>query len=349
MTVAARRLPILALGAVSLVAGLAAGLSRAGIEVPAAQLALAHGPLMVSAFFGTVIGLERAVAARRRWAYAAPLACGAGGIMLVAGLGIAGAVLVTLGSVLFLAVMLAIARSRWDGHLVILVMGACCWATGNLAWLLWDDVGRVVVAWAAFLVLTIFGERVELGRFGPPLAGKHESANLVAACLVVSGFFGLAASGIAWPVFGAALLLAAAWLWRYDVARHTIRLTGLTRYIAICLLSGYAWLAVAGVWAMAGIGDAFAYDAVLHALFVGFVFSMVFGHAPVILPAVLGIKLPFNRLAYGALAALHLSLALRLAGDAMADPDLRAMGTVANAATLGGWIVLNLVTALRRR
>ena len=42
--------------------------------------------------------------------------------------------------------------------------------------------------------------------------------------------------------------------------------------------------------------------------------SMVFAHAPVIVPAVLGVRLPFHPLFYGHLALLHASLALRLLG-----------------------------------
>jgi hypothetical protein len=45
-----------------------------------------HGPLMVSAFLGTVIALERAVALGRTWAYGAPLGAGLGGLALLAGL-----------------------------------------------------------------------------------------------------------------------------------------------------------------------------------------------------------------------------------------------------------------------
>jgi len=52
------------------------------VAAPPAGIAW-HGALMASAFFGTLISLERAVALGRLWAYAAPLACGAGGVALV--------------------------------------------------------------------------------------------------------------------------------------------------------------------------------------------------------------------------------------------------------------------------
>ena len=59
---------LLALGFVSLAFGVAGGLARlSGLEVAGTATAL-HGPLMVSAFFGTVISPERAVALGRVWA-----------------------------------------------------------------------------------------------------------------------------------------------------------------------------------------------------------------------------------------------------------------------------------------
>ena len=117
-------------------------------------------------------------------------------------------------------------------------------------------------------------------------------------------------------VTGAGLLAPAAWLSRYDTARRTIRGHGVTRYMAVALLTGYAWLAVAGaLWA--GIGqmpDGAAYDAELHAIFLGLVMSMVFAHAPVIVPSVLGRPLPYRRVLYVPLVLLDASLVVRLVG-----------------------------------
>lgn len=117
-------------------------------------------------------------------------------------------------------------------------------------------------------------------------------------------------------VTGAGLIALALWLARYDVAGRTIRGHGLTRYMAAALLTGYAWLAVAGgLWAGVGqMADGGAYDAELHAVFLGFVMSMIFAHAPVIVPSVLGRPLPFRSYLYVPLVLLHASLILRLAG-----------------------------------
>ncbi|HEY0836025.1 MAG TPA: hypothetical protein VGE72_19125, partial [Azospirillum sp.] len=128
---------------------------------------------------------------------------------------------------------------------------------------------------------------------------------------------------------------------------HTVRGTGLPRYVAACLLSGYAWLAVSGALAAAA-GEGF-YDAALHALFLGFVFAMVFGHAPIILPAVLRLAVPFGNLLYLPLAALHLGVALRVAGVLADDLALRQWGAAANAASIALFIVLTAWRVLRGR
>ena len=77
-----QRVPLLAFGFIGLFVGVGAGLARLGWSVPAlaASAATLHGPLMIGAFIGVVIALERAVAIGRYWAYLSPLAAGLGGI-----------------------------------------------------------------------------------------------------------------------------------------------------------------------------------------------------------------------------------------------------------------------------
>jgi hypothetical protein len=133
-------------------------------------------------------------------------------------------------------------------------------------------------------------------------------------------------------------VLLALWLFAYDLARVTVRQRGLPRYIAWCLLAGYAWLAFGGALLAASL----AYDAALHAIFVGFVFSMVFGHAPVILPAVLRVRLPYHRALYLPLVLLHGSLALRVLVSALA-------GAWGNAAAIALFILTAAALALFSR
>jgi hypothetical protein len=134
----------------------------------------------------------------------------------------------------------------------------------------------------------------------------------------------------------------AAWLARNDVARRTIRHPGLTGYMASCLLAGYGWLVIAGVLLMTtgATVPGTRYDAALHAIFVGFVVSMIFGHAPIVFPAVLGVPLRYRRSFYLQLVLLHLSVSLRLAGDLVEELGrFRAWGGLLNAAAILVFVV----------
>ena len=107
-----------------------------------------------------------------------------------------------------------------------------------------------------------------------------------------------------------------------------MRERGLTRFIAVCLLSGYAWL---GAGAAILLADGFlpliaARDAGLHAILLGFVFSMVFGHAPIIFPAVTRAAMPYHWSFYIPLVLLQASLAIRIAGDLSEATDWRRLG-----------------------
>jgi hypothetical protein len=78
--------------------------------------------------------------------------------------------------------------------------------------------------------------------------------------------------------------------------------------MAVCLLIGYAWLFAAGSPGPRPSLGAPLRDAALHGLVLGFLFSMMLGHAPVILPAVVGLKLRYGVLFYLPLSLLHASL-----------------------------------------
>jgi hypothetical protein len=298
---------------------------------------------MVSGFFGTVISLERAVALGQRWAYAAPLLSGLGALaaMLAAPGGVA-PLLGTAGSAVMLAASWVIYLRQRELFTLTLALGAACWTVGSLLWLGGHPVYEVVPWWIAFLVLTIAGERLELSRLLPPSpVAKRVFALLLAGLLLgvtVSLFIRTAGT----LVLGLALGGLALWLLRQDVARRTVKSSGLVRFIAVCLLSGYVWLAVGGMSILAsgglGYGGA-AYDAALHAVLLGFVFSMVFGHAPIIFPAVLRVVVPYHPYFYAPLALLHASLLIRVAGDWMVLPGWRAWGGMLNGVALVAFVL----------
>jgi hypothetical protein len=336
---------LLAAGAVSLLAGLWSGLVLLGVPVPAGHgLAGGHGILMTLGFLGTLIALERAVALGTTWAYLAPAAAGAGGLAVISGAPVQlGQALLVVAGLLLLGNYRAVHRIQPSLHNAVLTAGAACWVVAAGLWLSGWDVPGVVGWLAGFLVLTIAGERLELSRLTGATAGSRRlflaAVGVLGAGLLVS----LAVEAVGVRLAGAGLLALALWLARYDIARRTVRATGLTRYMAVALLSGYAWLAVAGVlWIVAGqMGEPASYGAMLHALFLGFVISMVFAHAPVILPAVLGVRLPYHPVLYLPLVLLHGSLVLRLAaGDAAGNLVAWQVGGVLNVVAVVLFIAL---------
>jgi hypothetical protein len=346
------RVPVLGLGAVALVTGLWGGLARLGWTLPAthAGAAALHGPLMVSGFLGTLITLERAAALQLGWAYAAPLATGVGAVVLATGVAPdLGRLLVLGGSLAALTVFATLLRRVPGLFMGTMTLGVAAWTAGNALWAAGWTVDRVVPWWSAFLVLVIAGERLELTRLHPPPRGAR--AAFVAVVVVLAAGMGasIAAPGPAARLAGAGMLGLAAWLARYDVARRTIRESGVTRYMAACLLSGYAWLGVSGLLAVhEGLVVAGPrYDAVVHALFLGFVMTMVFGHAPVILPGVLGVPVAWRPAFYAPLVGLHATLAARLVGDLVPLPALRQWAGLLNAAMVVGFLAGAAATAVR--
>ena len=319
-----RRAPLMALALVALFAGLWGGLLLLGLSLPSglSTAGEVHGPLMALGFLGTLVSLERAVALGRWWSYAAPLAAGLGALAALASPpGSLGPALMTFAGLVLLAAHGVLQRMAPSAHNAIMGLGALAWCAAAVLWLTGADVSRFAPLLAGFLVLTIVGERLELTRT-VRLPARARWLLVIAVAVFCAGLaVSVPAETLGVRIAGVGLLGQAVWLARYDVARRTVRMGGVTRFMACALLAGYVWLAVAGVlWtgyaSMTGGGP--AYDAQLHAVFLGFVMSMVFAHAPVIVPAVLRVSLPFHRGFYAHLALLHASLALRLLGGDLA-------------------------------
>lgn len=345
------RAPLLALGAICLAIGVAAGLARLGWGMPAwgAQAAGLHAVLMIVGFFGTVIALERAVALGRLWGYVAPPALALSALAALQGLWPVTTAFAVAGAAVLLAVAVVQAFQARALHGWVLAGGALSFAAGVALWLAGAGLLPAIASWLAFFVFTISGERLELARVLQPAPAVR--AWFVAAAALVALGVAAVVSGLdaRWRLLGAGLVLLAAWLALHDIARRTVRQTGLTRYIAACLLAGYFWLAVAGLLFASGLGVARAWDAALHALLVGFVLSMVFGHAPIIFPAVLRVKLPYTPWLYLPLALLHASLGLRVAGVAAESLGARAWGGAGHAAAIALFIVTMAGGALAAR
>jgi len=222
--------------------------------------------------------------------------------------------LITAGSLWFWVVTLWVVKLQRAAFTMVMSAGALAWAAGNMFWRADWAINRVVPWWIAFLALTIVGERLDLSRFQKP--SKWSPPLLYGALgLFVGGVVLTSPAQIPGErLTGLGLLALAGWLGRFDVARRTIKQPGLPRFMAVCLLIGYVWLAAAGVLmvAFSPLESGLRYDAVLHSFFLGFVFSMIFAHAPVIFPAVLSLQPSFRVSFYSHVVLLHLALLLRV-------------------------------------
>ena len=107
--------------------------------------------------------------------------------------------------------------------------------------------------------------------------------------------------------------------------------------------AGYVWLAIAGAVLLFGAPAGRAYDAVVHAVFLGYTFSMIMAHATTILPAVLGILLPYRAAFWVPAALLQIGLVVRLLpGDDLGLVWAKQLGGALGVAAL----LLFLLTAV---
>jgi hypothetical protein len=306
---------------------------------------------MLVGFLGTLIGLERAVALGKAWSYGIPILTGSSALTLFIALPVQlSGSLAAAASLILLMVFVALYRQYPSEHFVVMGVSALAWFMGNVLWLSGSAIFLVAPWWVAFLVLMIAGERLELSRLRQPPSGVRLAFHLSLAVASIGTVYSLFDFHVGLRIAGAGLLMIALWLLRYDLVWQSAKQTGLPRFMAICLIAGYGWL-VAGGLLWITFAEFFSagpvYDAMLHAIFLGFVFSMIFAHAPIILPTITGLRLPFENLFYLHAALLHLSVLARVAGDLVSWLALQRWGGLLN--TLAVFLFLaNNIRAVTR-
>jgi hypothetical protein len=323
------RFVLIGCGVVSFAAGLWTGFARLGIGLTgaASQFVEFHGALMICGFFGTLISLERAVAFNRPLAYLIPVCAAAGVVALLAReTTLAGAAFLMASVGLAATSLYNMRRLRSALLAGTPTIAALCWGWGTLLWLANRPAAESAGWWLAFLVLTVAAERLELSRVAapPPIAKGFFVAIVI---VILTGAARGELDRPATPFFAAGLLACGAWLLIYDLARRTARLSGQIRFTAACMLLGYGWLIIAGLELLAGPLRLieFWYDAIVHAVTLGFVLSMLFGHTLIILPSVIGLKLRYSPALYLPLLLLQISVAIRITADFLGGAELRSL------------------------
>ena len=336
--------------AVSLLAGLNAALMLLGLPAPinAAAWSEIHGMVLALGFVGTLIALERAVALGTRLGYVSPLLLGAGSTLLLTGLPrFAGKLGLLAGMAALVWVYLPLWRRQRDHAVLIQLLGAALGTGAALLWLGGVEMSLLLPWLVAFLVLTIVGERIELARITMgPLAGiRALQLSWLLTFSVVASLLNAQWGTIA---FGVALVILTIWMAAHDVARRTVRATGATRFMAACMLAGYAWLLVAAItWCFGFPSGRAGYDTVIHAVFLGFTLSMIIAHSSTILPAILRRPLPYRPMMWAPAILLWAGLLLRLwVGNGLGSAWAWQAGGAANIIALLLFLLLAVASVL---
>ena len=313
----------------SLLLAIWSGWIRIGWSLPLTTASAQHGALMVGSFLASLIFLERAVTFSQKWVLLLPLVNGLSGVAFLGSFPLVAQALLVVGTAGFLIMCGYFIYRHKELYYYVFFSGAFTLLTGNIILLKTHFYPVAVPWWMGFLLFTIVAERLELSRFLKIKRWKQNLLLALLALLIVSLF--LPFHGPGHIAFACLLIAVSLWLLKYDMARHSIRIKGQHRYSALLLITGYVWLLVTGLVFIFSNYLPFGYDAALHSFFVGFVFSMIFSHAPIILPAVL--KLPiklFRPFLYWWFLLLQLSLLLRVGADIGGHQALRKIGGLMN-------------------
>lgn len=333
------RLPILGVGIASLFFGLWAGLFRIGEPVPLLFAALPemHGILMVNGVLATLIGLERAIGLEMPAFLSGPCLTGLGGVLLAFGVvPFWGWLAIVAGSGVIFAEFLELLRRLPAAFTLGQSVGAAVLLFGNTLAATGREIPYLVPSWVAFLVLVIAAERLELTRVLPLGRGSRWLFGASMGILVAGVGVSLANFTTGFEIEAVGMCLTALWLLLHDIARRNLFRGGGARFAALTLIGGYVWLGVGGGLILAGGAPDFGlgYDADLHAIFLGFVLSMIFAHSLTIFPPILGRSVRFHPVLYLPVLVLDLSLAGRIVADLIGSGFWRAEFGAGNVAAI---------------
>ena len=111
-----------------------------------------------------------------------------------------------------------------------MALGAVALFIANILWLLAFPTNTLVFWWAGFLILTIAGERLELGR----MIQLSKLSRIVFYIIISLYLLGLVVllfdRGLGVRISGLGVIGLSVWLLRYDIARRTIKQKGLDSY-----------------------------------------------------------------------------------------------------------------------
>ena len=331
-------MPLILLG---LLIGTVGGWIRLGyVAMPIASAAMSHGLLMVGGFMGTLICLERCMVMKNKGWLIAPFLGLVATVFFIAGREEVGMYFLTLESVgLFLVMYIQTMKHKLP-ELIVMCIGSICWLIGNILVIKTGFVPVATTWWIGFVLLTIVGERLEFGKFLP---NPRWSKALLHTLLTVF-FVGLVVpfhEGGNW-ILGMSAITMGLWLLRFDMARIAVRKGGYHRYIGLGLIIGYVWLVMFGMVLCLLDSHPYFYDLFLHTFFLGFAFSMIWAHAPIILPTVFKrSQTVFHPVLWPLWSLFQLTLIGRMLSGLLMITEGRSWFGIIN-----GWVLLSMFAVM---
>lgn len=350
-----RRVLFLVPCGLSMLMGLDAALALLDLPAPLSgeRFTSGHGMLMVIGFVGALVSLERSVSIKRWWAHAAPVAMALGSLLtLVAPLPVlAGRAVMVAGCLAMCANYVVLWRRNREPLVAVQIGGGISALCATIVWLGGVAIPSFIALLISFLALTVIAERLDLSRIGqlawtPRRRRLHEDALVLLAVLaVLAGAATVTWPAVALPCYGLVLIALSVQSASGDVARRGITVPGPNRFMSGMILAGYGWLVVTGLMLLRPALSGLRYDATLHAVFLGFIMSMVAAHASTILPGLLGIQMRFVPGFWGVGLVLHLSLVVRIAADLADSQPWRQVGGLGNIAAMLGLVAVAIWAA----
>lgn len=308
--------------------GLLGGASRMGL-FPGTPLSIVsnHGALMLMGFISALIAVERGMTLKDLYAKAAAILFQAGGLFLVAGIKFAAYFSWFSGSVSFLFwAFKYLFRFRGKFSSFLFVYSACMLFAGVVFYVFGFPASFYVFCWAAFVVCFVCGERMDMLQIRNP---RKDAYFAVFASIPFSIMAVINVQKEFMSAFFAALLFA---VMPQDLGLKMYRKPGFSKFFSVGLMTSYFWL---GVSAFLWVVDS-AWDSMLHVVFLGFVGSMIFTHAPIAIPAIMRMRHFYSWHLYIPFTILQASIAIRLVSAGFIRIDTWV---------LSGWMALVAVVA----
>jgi hypothetical protein len=342
------RLPIVIMAMFCLLSGLWSGLTRIGWNMTILPITAHHGAIMVGGFLGTLIALEKIIPLKKKVLYSIPVMNALSVVFFFAGQPRIAIYTLIISSAALLVVFLYYFRLQRNIIYVLMSLGAISWLIGNILLLTKLFYPLAFPWWAAFALFIIAAERLELMQF-LRVSGTNKKMFIgILASFFIGVFFSFHGAGNL--ICGLALIGTAVWLLRNDVIGINLKKNNLPKYVAISLLMGYVALLMTGIFFFVLSDQWLSYDVIVHSFFIGFVFSMIFAHGPIILPGILGRSVtPFNKILYVWLAILQVSWIIRLFADVLMEMEIRKISGLLSTAAILGYLITMAVLTIRTR